>query len=946
MTLNEQINTISFASIASAGSGLRDLQLPRDQFGPAIGVALSLSSTRALRMTRGLLGTAADIDEAANDADALVEWAARQGGDERQLVSKALRLAGGEVLLVDRVARLPRTEARPFISEWLADGGDPRAIATWLQTVGRVLQENDATVPGTSGSLIDWITEAAEDVVDAIKEAVETIVDAVVTAGQTIAEVIETLADWTIEELGHLVSALLEAGRSVGELLGEAVDAGVTMFKKVVKALIDIGHTVVNVLSDIATQTIGVIGDAIRALREIGQSFADILAQAVQLAVAGFKKVVEALLDIGKSVVQILGAALSAAANVLRSTLDALLSLGHSLTQLIGDVITGQRSLVEAFTQALRDIGRSVGSILTAAASAVAGAVSEITRALVAIGETIVELAEWAADAAIGFAREVVAALVDAGKTVVELVSAVAQRALKVMRTVIDGLYELGWTFTQLLADLANIGKDLLARFLKAAFALGATLVEFIGETLNRTYALAKEMIEAALEAGAKLADLLLEAASDGYFTLRRMVFGVLDAVGLGEVMRWTLSRLEDFTDDVFHEVMTALRYAEAALVDVLDWAIDKSEVAFNAVVAAWESVSEDLRDLYAWASNLTSTVAATVWQRIGQATVKLRNSVSYVLTYLEKDFLPGVARFVKGLLAAGYELGDLLVRVAARSVALVAEVVVELLEAGFTLAQILLETAINPSNALDNLLSGLRVLDQSWSDIMAAASDAGDDIVAEVVETAQRLEEPLSEMLQGALEVGGGLFGLVVAQLFNSLASYRNLTAAEKREAEKVFGDSIDLDLVSVSQESLDNRVIFEVQTFFQSFGGGAPSPRAFVTGTLINFSASTTISNEILVHELTHVWQNFETGPMYLAEAIHAQVVDPNAYNYGYTNSTTGAGAEAELQAANGDFESFNREQQGQIAMHYYHRAFVESPPLDVSDWQPYIDQIRAAA
>jgi hypothetical protein len=228
----------------------------------------------------------------------------------------------------------------------------------------------------------------------------------------------------------------------------------------------------------------------------------------------------------------------------------------------------------------------------------------------------------------------------------------------------------------------------------------------------------------------------------------------------------------------------------------------------------------------------------------------------------------------------------------------------------------------------------------------MTAAADAGDDIVAEVVETARRLEEPLGEMLQGALEVGGGLFGLVVAQLFNALASYRDLTGAEKREAEKVFGDSIDLELVSVSQESLDNRIIFEVQAYFQSLGGGAPSPRAFVTGTLINFSATTVITNETLIHELTHVWQNFETGPMYLAEAIHAQVTDPDAYNYGYTNETTGAGAEPELQAANGDLESFNREQQGQIAMHYYRRAFVESPPLDVSDWQPYIDEIRAAA
>lgn len=104
--------------------------------------------------------------------------------------------------------------------------------------------------------------------------------------------------------------------------------------------------------------------------------------------------------------------------------------------------------------------------------------------------------------------------------------------------------------------------------------------------------------------------------------------------------------------------------------------------------------------------------------------------------------------------------------------------------------------------------------------------------------------------------------------------------------------------------------------------------------------------ITNETLIHELTHVWQNFETGPMYLTEAIHAQVTDDDAYSYGYTDEDTGAGAEAELQAANGDFEACSREQQAQIAMHYYVRQFVESPPLDVTDWQPYIDHLRAAA
>lgn len=146
-------------------------------------------------------------------------------------------------------------------------------------------------------------------------------------------------------------------------------------------------------------------------------------------------------------------------------------------------------------------------------------------------------------------------------------------------------------------------------------------------------------------------------------------------------------------------------------------------------------------------------------------------------------------------------------------------------------------------------------------------------------------------------------------------------------------------------SQESQDNTIIFEVQAAFQRLGEDAASARAFETGTLINMRADEGITMETLIHELTHVWQNFETGPMYLSEAIHAQVTDPDAYNYGYDDPTTGDGGEDDLAAAAGDFEVFNREQQGQIMEHFYRRSFVESPSLDATEWQPYVDLVRAA-
>ncbi|MGZ8523272.1 MAG: hypothetical protein ACXWV1_02530, partial [Chitinophagaceae bacterium] len=56
-------------------------------------------------------------------------------------------------------------------------------------------------------------------------------------------------------------------------------------------------------------------------------------------------------------------------------------------------------------------------------------------------------------------------------------------------------------------------------------------------------------------------------------------------------------------------------------------------------------------------------------------------------------------------------------------------------------------------------------------------------------------------------------------------------------------------------------------------------------------------------------------------------------------------GAGGEAALQAANGNFSAFNPEQQGQIMMHWFVRTQLEITDqggvvveFDSTDWDPY--------
>ncbi len=91
-------------------------------------------------------------------------------------------------------------------------------------------------------------------------------------------------------------------------------------------------------------------------------------------------------------------------------------------------------------------------------------------------------------------------------------------------------------------------------------------------------------------------------------------------------------------------------------------------------------------------------------------------------------------------------------------------------------------------------------------------------------------------------------------------------------------------------------------------------------------------------LIHELTHAWQYQHTGWTYFFKALWVQVTRGEAgYQYG---------DEAGLIAAkqNGlTFASFNPEQQGNITRDYYIR---KRRGLDVSAWQPFIEQVMGGS
>jgi hypothetical protein len=167
-----------------------------------------------------------------------------------------------------------------------------------------------------------------------------------------------------------------------------------------------------------------------------------------------------------------------------------------------------------------------------------------------------------------------------------------------------------------------------------------------------------------------------------------------------------------------------------------------------------------------------------------------------------------------------------------------------------------------------------------------------------------------------------------------------RTLTSGEKSEARRTFKTSISYWQVRVDEYSL----ISAIGSAFQ--GGGGMGVTTFHT---INFNQRITAAPgsrdmQWLTHELTHVSQYEHVGSQYLGEAIHAQAT--TGYGYGGPTVLWRPSSNSSPNPTGKHFNQFNREQQGDIAAHYYGSlyGFTEGSftPL-TSDYEPVIDELR---
>lgn len=560
----------------------------------------------------------------------------------------------------------------------------------------------------------------------------------------------------------------------------------------------------------------------------------------------------------------------------------------------------------------------------------------------------------------------VVDALGDAAEWLVDALEDGVDAIIGAIDAIIDAATDIGAALVDLFEDVVNWAAEEIGDLLAALIEAGRELVEIVGATFDWAYSAVSNFIEAAFAVGFRIADLLETVVSESYFVLRRFVNGIIENLGpIGEIFDFVLTQVENAASSLWRSTLLAIRFAEGSLLDALDWVSTQSQMAFEAMVRAWESIGEALITLYEWAN----TAGALAWRALGEATATIGNSIYYAYNFLTTSAVTFIFDFTRGLLAAGMAVAEFMSWAVTKSIEVCAEVIRASIEAGVTLATMLVEIARDPGNALNIFIQAAQDIGQTMEDLFQAVIiDTAEEFLEEVVDALLEIGEAIVDMCMATFRLTAAATASLIAHLFSRLGTYRSLRPEEEADGRLVFGNSLDYQNVFLSTEDPLNFIIFGIQDAFTR----EPESRAFVTINLINFDVTDgEIDRPTLIHELTHIWQSREVGGIYMAEAIAAQTTFGTGYNYGYDDfnvadadrltivdhydgtATTwadlghiiGRNGEDAMDDANEDFDAFNREQQGQVLMHWFVRTQLtitdelDAPvTLDSAEWDPF--------
>lgn len=550
-----------------------------------------------------------------------------------------------------------------------------------------------------------------------------------------------------------------------------------------------------------------------------------------------------------------------------------------------------------------------------------------------AVGDAVNSVGNAVVDAV----DSVVDAVVSAGKSVADAIGSGVNWTMEQVTDLVGALIRAGKTAAEILAAAATKGIEQLKKYVEAILAAGRAIGEVIAWAASQAAATAKAIVEKLLALGRSIVAILQAAIALGSAAVLAMVRALLAA---GRTLANILSAMAGQAFAAVRAVVSALLSAGQALRAILVEAARLSAAACRAIVQALLEIGRTLADVVRFAA----AAAGTTVRAILQALLDLGRTLTQILVAAARDIANTVRVVVQTLLALGRTVAQMVSAVVGQALAVVQAIFTALVALGRKVAEILAALVGRAVSALRTALEALLAMGFTLAQLVA-------DICTGVVESFRRgffegliaLGKAPLQILKAAAETSVAILLLAFAVLLELFGGYRPLTRAERVEAERMFGSAIDFTRVKLGFADIPGDVLRYCNIEL---------PRAFTTMYLLNFGPGAIVDMQTIIHELGHVWQGVQQGPLYMTRALEAQLAAglEGLFHKGkYDDAKAYEVTEAMLAANGGDLRKFNPEQQASILEFYWLRKFsgltVSATVPSIASLLPYVQDVNAS-
>lgn len=489
-----------------------------------------------------------------------------------------------------------------------------------------------------------------------------------------------------------------------------------------------------------------------------------------------------------------------------------------------------------------------------------------------------------------------------------------------------DGFFGDAWNWVKKEGGkVVDVVKDAISTVADAITAAGRNLADAISTVAGWAQNQVSDFVEAILAAGKTVTQVLAEAVKKGTAALNKFVQAIIEAGRKAiDVLNWAVNQIESTLKTVLTKLEALLRSFTSLLFEIAKLAATKLASVVKALLAAGKKVLDFVSRL--------DRIAMDVARRIVQEIKKLGKTVKEIMTAVinKSRYISRIV--IDALRSLGTSIFNILKEVVNRTIAELTPLFGALKDLMVSLGAVLNELVKFAAVQLRKLMSALRLIWIAVQEVLEAIAMKTASVIKTLLTallgTAIHLSQVVGTILQnvraafregliqGLIAIGKSAVTLMIeavkisasaaAVLFGIIldifGSHRGLTATERAEAEKIFGVSIDLDRVKITDASLAADFIMWVN-----------KNRPFVTMYVINYKSGGELRMDELIHELTHIWQAENSGGVYMIEALHSQF-----FGKGYNLS------EADIRNANGDLKKLEREQQAVLVQEYWKGEF----------------------